>query len=624
MPDLIDIGVDFETYYASDYTLRTMTMTEYINDPRFEAIGVSIALPGQDPKWFHGDQILSALSKIPWDRCRVIAHNAMLDGAILEWKYGARPARYLCTMMGSRPYVAPYTGSMSLDSVAQFFNLGLKGKAVEDYKGYRYADFDVHDLAAYGRYCNNDNHLTRAIAGVLDKFLCEDEADLIDLTIKKYTRPKLVLDMDVIAGRLADLEVKRWSMEGAAKALGCPPTHLRSREKFAEALRKYGVEPVMKVSLRTKQLTYAFAKDDEGMVDLLVHADPRVRQLAEAKIFSSSTMETKKLERFKTIYDLNVGEAHRLPVPLLYYGAHPGRFSGYDKINLQALTRVKRNKATGDVLAGHLRFALKAPPGYSIVAADLSNIEARMVATLAKCNHLVQQFAQGRDPYCDFASLIYGRPITKANEIERFVGKTCILGLGYGMGWQKFAQGMKIARIKMSDQAYSRIVYLYRDTFREIPNLWTTLEQFASGPMIGNGLHVWGPLTFAHESIILPNSMRLIYPGLHFSRTDGRLVFDNNRKGAVVKTSLWGGALTENVCQALARIVITTAELKLARLGLKSVLQAHDELVFCVPTASVPKVEKAVAHVLCERVPWLPQLPVACEVKSGPSYGDAK
>ncbi|MFI5397636.1 MAG: DNA polymerase [Candidatus Binatia bacterium] len=624
MQPLIDIGVDFETYYASDYTLRSLTMTEYLNDPRFEIIGVSIALPGQDPQWFHGVKILKALSKIPWDRCRAIMHNAMFDGAILEWKCGYQPAKYLCTMMGSRPYAAPYTGSMSLGSVAEFFKVGLKGKEVENFIGHRYADFDSHELASYGRYCNNDNHLTRAIAGILDTFLPPDEADLIDLTIKKYTRPRLVLDYEVIEARLADLEVKRWSVEGAAKVLGCPPTSLRSREKFADALRHYGVEPDLKRSLRTGQPTYAFAKDDAGMVDLLVHSDPRVRQLAEAKIFSSSTMETKKLERFKAIYDLNLFGRRLLPVPLLYYGAHPGRFSGYDKINLQALTRVKRDKSTREIQAGHLRFALCAPPGYSIVAADLSNIEARMVATLAKCNVLIQGFAQGKDIYCDFATRVYARPITKANEIERFVGKTCILGLGYGMGWLKFAQTLKRARVKMSDEMYQRIVHLYRDTYEEIPGLWTTLEQFASGVMISNGMHCWGPLTFAHESIILPNGMRLVYPDLKHSRSDGRLYYTSRRKGKPMDRGLWGGAICENVCQALARIVITTAELKLARLGLKTVLQAHDELVFCVPTPSVPKVIRAVEHILCQPVPWLPNLPIACEIKAGPSYGDAK
>ena len=626
---LIDVAVDFETFYGDDYTLRKLTIPEYIQDSQFEIIGASIALHGHMPCWFSGDlpYMRSVFAKIPWARTRFIAHNAFFDGSILEWVLGFKAARYFCTMMGSRPYEAPYTGSMSLHHVGNYFNLGTKGSEVENARNKRRTDFTPSQLARYGDYCNNDNFLCGGIARILDGYLPVDESDLLDLTIKKFVRPRLLLDRQVITDRLADIEVKRTMIEGKAKTLGCPPSSLRSRDKFAEVLAKYGVTAETKTSKRTGLATYAFAKDDEGMVNLLAHADPRIRTLAEAKIFSSSSMETKRLERFKTLYDCDVFADHRLPVPLLYYGAHTGRFSGYDKINLQNLTRVKRDKTTGEILAGHLRFALRAPAGYSIIAADLSNIEARIVATLAQCHSMVSGFAQKRDLYCEFASRVYGRPITKADEIERFVGKTCILGLGYGMGWMKFAMQMKIARVLMKESMLKHIVYLYRDTYKEVPTLWETLEHLLMTHSIPkNGLMTWGPLTFAHERIILPNGMPIIYPGLHHSRTTQKLTFNSMRgkSKVAIPMTLWGGAITENVVQALAKIVISTAELKLARYGLRSVLQVHDELVYCVPTQHVTKITMAIDSALCAQVPWLPKLPVACEIKSGPTYGDAK
>lgn len=626
---LIDVVGDWETFYDTDYTLRSLTITEYICDPRFEVIGISLKFPGQPAKWFSGSfsYIHKVLSKIPWHRVRFIAHNAMFDGGILEWRFGFKPAKYLCTMMGSRPYVAPYTGSMSLDSVGMFLELPLtKGDEVVNARGKHLWDFSPEEITRYGRYGCNDTEMAALIAQRLDGWMPDDEQYLLDLTIKKFVRPRIILDNTVITARLEDLKTKGEMIFGKAKALGAGVTVLRSREKFANALRLYGVEPEHKTSKSTGLPTYAFAKDDEQMVDLLIHPDPRVRTLAEAKIFASSTMETKRLERFQTLYALDpLILQQRLPVPLLYYGAHPGRFSGYDKINLQNLTRVKRDKGSGAVVAGHLRFALKAPPGYQIIAADLSNIEARIVATLARCLHLVKAFAEGRDIYCEFASRIYARTITKANEIERFVGKTCILGLGYGMGWAKFAMQMKIARVKMGDDMYKRIVYLYRDTYPEIPNLWSALEEFAHF-MIGNqGFRSFGPITFAQERIILPNNMSIIYPGIHVSRTTRRLTFNSKRQSKTGSpVSLWGGAITENVVQALARIVITRAEITLAKLGLRTVLQVHDELVYCVPTEHVEIIKQAIAAVLCDKVPWLPDLPVACEIKHGPSYGDAK
>ncbi len=627
--NMIDVAVDWETFYDGDYTLKQLTVPEYVLDPRFEAIGVSLKLPGQPARWFSGDHayLRSVLSRIPWDRVRFISHNAVFDASILEWKFGFKPAKYMCTMMGSRPYVFPYVGSMSLHAVGQYLQLQqVKGDEVVNAKGKRRHDFEPEDLNAYGRYCSNDTEMAALIAQRIDGWLPDDEKDLLDLTIKKFVRPRLSLDKDVIEARLADIEVKRTLIEGKAKLLGAPPTTLRSRPKFASVLEKFGVTPDTKVSKATGLPTFAFAKDDEQMVDLLIHPDLRVRTLAEAKLFVSSTMETKKLERFKSLHSLDVGGRRLLPVPLLYYGAHTGRFSGYDKINLQALTRVKRDKNSGDILAGHLRFALKAPPGYSIIAADLSNIEARIVATLARCVHLVEGFRQGRDIYCEFASRIYGRPVTKANEIERFVGKTCILGLGYGMGAPKFGTQMKIARVKMADDMTRRVVYLYRDTYREIPQLWADLENMMHNCITSKGFHNWGPLTFVHERIMLPNGMSLIYPGLHLSRTTGKLTFNAMRgKSRVpVPTNLWGGGVCENVVQALAKIVIATAEVRLARAGLRSVLQVHDELVYCVPTENVTVITKAIDAVLCDTVPWLPNLPVACEIKHGPTYGDAK
>jgi DNA polymerase len=628
MPNLIDVGIDFETYYSKEYTLKNLTIPEYVLDSRFEAIGVSIKLPGQPAKFFDQPRMAAALGKIPWDRVRMIAHHAFFDGAILEWRFAYKPTQYFCTMMGSRPFVAPYTGSMSLASVAKHLGTGVKGHEVTNALGKRYADFEPIELQAYAAYCNNDNEITCGAAAKLLSILPPDEQDLVDLTVKKFTRPKLVLDATAIDKRMADIEAKRHMIEAKAALCGCSPPQLRSRPQFAAALKKLGVKPPEKLSLRTGKPTHAFAKNDQDFIELLTHNDARVRTLVEAKLFTSSTLEVSRLERFKTLYNLDVGAAHQLPVPLLYYGAHPGRFSGYDKINLQNLTRVSRDKASKEVTAGHLRFALKAPPGYSVVAGDLSNIEARLVATLARCFALVLAYRQKRDIYAEFASKIYGRPIDKKkDEIERFVGKTCILGLGYGMGWAKFLMQMKIARVKMTPEMAQRIVYLYRNTYPEIPDLWAQIMERVYKMLSASCLETYGPVSFAHERIILPNGMPLLYPGLH--RTADQEVHFKVKRGrgesaAPGISKLWGGAVTENIVQALARIVISTAELRLARLGLKAVLQVHDELVYVVRNEHVEAVTKALELALTAPVSWLPELPLACEIKHGDTYGDAK
>jgi DNA polymerase len=622
---LIDVIGDWETFFDKEYSLTKLMTPEYILDHRFEPIGISLSVNGSPPGWFSGDlaYLSNVLGKIPWHRARFIAHNNIFDGGILEWIFGYKPAEYFCTMMGSRPYVAPYTGSMSLAKVAEYLGLGAKGHEVQNALGKHRLDFAPYELARYGDYSCNDNHLSYRIYSHLMQFMPPEEIKLVDLTMKKFIRPRLTLDTHVIRNRLTDLEDKRKNVLAKAQLLNCSEEQLRSRTKFVKVLESYGVAVPQKRSARTGKLTAALAKDDEGMAELLTHADPRVRALAEAKIFTSSTMETKRLERFQNIYDLNVLDGRLLPVPLLYYGAHPGRFSGYDKINMQNLTRVKRDKLTKEITAGHLRFALKAPKGYVIIAADLSNIEARLVATVARCLHMVKAFREKRDLYCEFATRIYGRAISKADEVERFVGKTCILGLGYGMGAEKFGLQMKIARVRMAGDMPKRIVWLYRDSYPEIPELWRALEYYAHD-MIGNGLRCVGPVTFAHERIILPNSMPIIYPGIRVDKGTNQLIFNSTRKSGVGVRSLWGGAITENIIQALARIIITNAELTLASAGLTTVLQVHDELVYCVPEKHADVIKNAIAKVMTRQVPWLPDLPVACEVGVGDSYGAAK
>jgi hypothetical protein len=626
MTQLINVALDFETFYDTDYSLSKLTTPEYVLDGRFEPIGMALSVNGSPATWFSGDlsYLSKVLSKIPWQQTRLIAHNAIFDGSILEWVFGYKPAQFFCTMMGSRPYVAPYTGSMSLAKVCDFLGVGQKGSEVHNYSGYRRSDFTPDDLASYGRYCANDTWLCWKVYEYLARTMPADEQDLVDLTIKKFVRPKLVLDTHVIRERGQDLENKRQDILAKCALLNCTEAQLRSRVQFTKQLQSYGVVVPTKNSQRTGKPTAAFAKDDEGMIKLLTHDDPRVRTLAEAKIFTSSTMEAKRLARFQTLYDLDILGGRKLPVPLLYYGAGPGRFSGFDRINLQNLSRVKRDKLTKELKAGHLRMALRAPRGYKIVAADLSNIEARLVATVSGCAHLVRAFAEGRDSYSEFATRIYGRLITKANEVERFVGKTCILGLGYGMGWEKFYKQMQIARVKMDPTLATRIVWLYRDYYPQIPEAWRSLSHYATHMIPKSGMYCWGPVTFMHERIVLPNSMPIIYPGIR--NTSEGLIHEQILGKGTAKSfrRVWGGLLMENICQALARIIITTAELKLARAGLQSVLQVHDELVYVVPEIMADKVAKVVAKVMTTQVPWLPALPVACEVGIGDCYGNAK
>lgn len=113
------------------------------------------------------------------------------------------------------------------------------------------------------------------------------------------------------------------------------------------------------------------------------------------------------------VYDIkNCGPRHR-------FVANGKLVHNSDGINLQNLpSRGSTN----------LKACIEAPPGYAIIDCDSSNIEARVLAWLAGQEDLVNDFANGVDVYCKLATKIYGKTVTKADKLERFVGKTVTLG----------------------------------------------------------------------------------------------------------------------------------------------------------------------------------------------------
>jgi hypothetical protein len=612
------IVIDFETYYTKEYTLTELTTAEYVLDPRFEVIGFAYSLDGARPRWVSRDFATMALvlKALPWEDAVCVAHNAIFDGAILEWQFGIVPAEYFCTMMGSRPYVAPFRNGMSLALVADALMVGVKGDEVKKVIDMHRADFNAIQLDTYGRYCENDVDLTRRVHANLYSRFPEGELRIIDLTIKKYTRPKLQIDSDLLAKRLEQVQIEK-ATTLLALPMGVTVEDLMSNDKLAAKLREMGVQPPQKNSLTTGRLTWAFAKTDEGLMLLQNHPNPEVRNIIKARLMWKSTLEESRLERFIKLRAVT----EWMPVALLYYGAHTGRMSGMDKLNLQNMPR-----------EGDLRKALVAPPGYTVVTVDLSQIEARIVATLARQWDLMVGFRNNEDIYSAFASICYGYPVDKKNNpVERFVGKTCILGLGYGMGaaklyWTLVASAAKYGiQLNVTEDDCARWVKTYRSTYRAIPKLWKQMDRCLQLMTQPKQVNSWQMLKLHHMKCELPNGMFLHYPRISVS-TDNQVGFHGftgNSKTQNIK-QIWGGGFLENVSQALAQIIIKRAELKLEAHGLTAALQVHDELVYVVPDAIVDKVKRVLALVLVDPVPWMPDLPLACEVGAGPNYGEAK
>jgi DNA polymerase len=443
------------------------------------------------------------------------------------------------------------------------------------------------------------------------------EFNLIDMTIRMFTQPMLRLDDALLVERLEDIrDEKRGLLADLMGTLGCEDEEgvralLASNQKFAALLKLRGIDPPTKTSPTTGKETLALAKTDEGFIALQEHEDPIVQQLCAVRLGTKSTIEESRIERFIGIGERNKGF---LPIPLRYYGAHTGRWSGQDGINMQNLpSRDKKKKA--------LKNAIVAPEGYYLVNCDSSQIEARVLAWWAGQADVVQQFASGEDVYSTFASKIYNRTISKADPVERFVGKTCVLGLGYGTGAEKLRHTLKtsppgadlpVATCKGYVDLYRQVNHCIVDLWHECDRALNAMMQGVKAPFI---LGSTGAVAVTQNGILLPNGLYIRYPNLRLQ--DGKTVYDS-RRGTV---PIWGGTVVENVVQALARIIVGGQMVETAT-RYRPVLTVHDAEVCLVPEKDIEEGLAFITGVMSTIPSWAYGLPITCEAKYGKSYGE--
>lgn len=612
------ITLDFETYYSKDFSLSKLTTEEYIRDKRFEVIGVAFKQNDGPTEWFSGshEDIKLKLSKLDWENSALICHNTLFDGAILSWVFGIEAAFYMDTLCMARAIHGVDAGG-SLAALVERYQLGQKGTEVINALGKRRKDFDDADLSRYGDYCVNDVNLTYSLFARLVEGFPGKELELIDMTLRMFIQPVLKIDDGLLADRLDDIQNEKSELlRGLMGTLKVETEeevrkNLCSNKKFAKVLEGFGIKPPTKTSATTGKETYAFAKNDEGFIELTQHEDPVIQQLCAVRLGTKSTLEESRIERFIRIRGRNRG---RLPIPLKYYGAHTGRWSGMDSVNLQNLpSRDKKKKA--------LKNSVVAPSGHLVVNCDSSQIEARVLAWLAGQDDVVKAFAEKRDIYCEDATKVYGRQITKADPVERFVGKTMRLGLGYGTGALKLRHTLKTQPpgADLSEEECKRLVNAWREANQKITGLWAECDRALNAMMKGVtqdfSLGQHKALWITSNGVQLPNGLYIRYPNLRLENE--KMVYDS-RKGPV---NIWGGSMVENVVQALARIIVGEQMLKI-RERYRPVLTVHDAAVMVVPEDEITQAVDFITKVMSTPPDWCPTLPVACEAKYGESYGD--
>ena len=604
------ITLDFETYYSQTYSLSKMTTEEYVRGAEFEVIGVAVKVNDGETTWCSGtyDTIKKFLAGFAFEDNLALAHNAMFDAAILTWHFGISPRGWLDTLGMARAIHSTEVGG-SLDKLTQFYELGQKGDEVVRALGKRRLDFTRDDLALYGEYCCNDVELTYKLFQCMSPEFPASELRLIDLTIRMYSEPTLELDPELLKAHLKSQQTTKAHL---LTAVGMDNRdELMSNEKFASLLSQLHVVPPRKVSATTGKETWACSKTDEGFKALADHENPVVQMLVTARLGLKSTQEETRTQRF-----IDIQTRGKLPIPLRYYAAHTGRWGGDDKINLQNLKR-----------GSLLKKAILAPDGYMMVDSDSSQIEARTVAWLAGQDDLVEAFENGKDVYKIMASAIYGKEESDITKDERFVGKTTILGAGYGMGAAKFQAQLKTFGVSVEADEAARIIQVYRETYPEIPKLWKqasraldaisdnkTCDLGRKGVVVVDG----------KKGIRMPNGLYIKYPNLRKRTNDDdkdEYVYDTKRGRAVLPNKIYGGKVVENLCQGLARTIIGEQMLMIAK-KYRVVMTVHDAIAIIAPEEEIHTAREYVELCMRIRPSWAKELPLNCESGVGKSYGE--
>lgn len=595
------VTLDFETFYGKDYTLSgKINTSEYVRDDRFHVHGVAIKKGNGKTLWYTGRNIALALKEIDWSKTAMVGHNTAFDGFITSEVYGHKPAFYVDTLSMSRATRGHHTRH-DLDTVAKAFGHGGKVKrdALANTKDKMQLTKD--EEAKLGGYAVDDVDDTYKIFWDMYPHVPDDELRLIDITMRMFCDPVLEIDIPRVK---AELESELGAKAAALLRSGAQVDDLMSNDKFARLLQAAGAQLPKKISPSTGKITYAFAKSDLAFQELMKNGNDKVRALCEARLKVKSTIGETRANRF-----LEAGrDGMKLPILLNYSGAHTHRWSGGNKMNLQNLKR-----------GGELRRSILAPKGHVVVVADSAQIEARVLAWLSQQMDIVNAFATKQDVYKLMASAIYGVPVEDITKDQRFIGKICVLGLGYGMGPQKLQQTLKQGTmgppVDISEDECRRIVGIYRQKNWKIKAFWKKMDQVITNMTLGIESKE-GPLEVGKGFIRLPNGMFLQYFGLHGTAEitrDDLVMTETTYLTRTGRTKLYGGLLTENVVQALSRVIIAEQMLKIHDAGYRIVTMAHDEIVIIAKKKDAKKALDFMIKTMSTPPDWAPDLPLAAE-----------
>lgn len=646
------LSIDFETRSTVD--LKKVGVYNYMAHPSTRVLCVAIATADRAGLFYDMDKLPQwALDALADETMDIHAWHATVERLCIKLICGPRHGwpvprgrRYKCTAAKSRRLALP--GKLekigpALD-FADHFLKDMEGHKImlrvskplpirkgKEGTGHQFDD-DPEKLKRLGEYCKRDVIAEEMAESRMlpmgdddweDYFFTErmnDRGVQLDVKLVKRLVYRAVEAARELDEQIADLT------DGMVQTVG------------QVAQLKAWVEQETGITLTTLR------KEDYG--DLLGEANKynlpkyviRVLKLRQDGAKSSVSKLLTALNR--------VSADGRLRGEFVYHGASTGRYTSMG-VQLQNLIRDCLKDFDGEIkdldrftleqITLAIRGCFIPAKGHVFVDADYNAIEARGVAWLAGCKKLIKAFQDGVDTYCLMAEVIYGHKVTEETfPWERFVGKQTILGCGYGMGAQKFEdQCIKFGKPVGMDTA-QLAVSAYREEYPEIPQLWRDMEDAATEAVqhpgrvtsIPNGL-VSFRVAHKYLQMLLPSGRRLFYkdPKILRKKKFGRMQNVLTFMGVCPRTKrwlreeTWGGTLTENAVQAIARDVLFAAMRELDRRAIDVVLSVHDQVIAEVLEEDGEWASKTVKRVMERVPPWAKGFPIKTKPKIAMRFG---
>lgn len=616
----INVYADFETFWGTKYSLRTqgMSYSDYICHEKFQIHGCSFIVEDASAQFKDATATQDYFDVIQgWQdagfKIRFIAHNVLFDGMIALLKYDFKADEYFCTLA---MVDAMYQGSISasLDTCMQTLLGWSTGKAdiISKLKDLRTEDIPEDLWAELIEYADDD---VRACYELYDRYsdqLPREEHQIMDVILKMCCSPLLEFDYETLLQACQEADDEREANIKAALSYGATEEILRGNKTFPEFLESLGYEVPKKKNPKGQDIP-ALAKTDQGFIDMLESRDKRLAALAKGRLAVKSTQAQTRAYRFKKMHQ-DVG---LFLVAYNYARAHTWRVTGGNKINPANLKRGSK-----------LRTCIIAPEGYVLCVCDASQIECRSTGYLAGQEDLMELFRDKRDPYNDMATTIFSRPIDRKGNpdhfFEGFLGKTAVLGLGFGMGGPHFKYSIdKDAKqylnmdVDFDQNEANRIVYdVYRPKNWKIVEFWGVCEDMLYH-MLADKDMTWeypnGVLKVLGKDnrIYFPNGTWLYFAGLDCD--NGQFTYLNAKKGGgFYQKKIYGAKLCENIVQKFARDITSHHMVKIAE-RYRVVMHTYDENIAVVPEAEADEAMQWMIDLMCTPPEWAKSIPLDAE-----------